>query len=466
MRKNNLLYIVAGVILVMLAQFHAEAATANVSVGQIFYSPTSTTINVGDSVTWTWVGGVHSVTSDTGIWNSGDKSSGTFTRQFNSAGNFPYFCDVHSVPASSGGSAQNATIHVQAVVNNPPSVSISSPGNGAVFTAPATFNIDATASDSDGSVSQVEFFVDGNSIGIDTTSSYSATASNLSAGTHSLTAKATDNNGATTTSAVISVTVNDPPTVSITSPSNGAVFPISPTNLVVNVTANDSDGIVLSVQFFLDNVAVGTDTSNPFSFTNNNVAAGNHTLTAVANDDRGGQATNSVSVIVNSLPTTSITNFVNGSVFAAGSNILIKAVAADSDGSVTQVQFFNGATLLGTVASSPYNFTVSNAVAGNYAFTTRATDNRGAVTTSPTVNAVVTTITLLSPVVPLSGQFQFNLSGLVVGKTNVIQSSTNLASPANWTSIKTNVAVATTSNFLDNAASPSTPRFYRVIELP
>ena len=63
----------------------------------------TTTIHVGESVRWTWVGGTHSSTSGPcppcsgdGTWNSNIKSSGTFERTFNQAGTFPYFCIPHA----------------------------------------------------------------------------------------------------------------------------------------------------------------------------------------------------------------------------------------------------------------------------------------------------------------------------------------------------------------------------------
>lgn len=61
----------------------------------------TTTIRAGVTVMWVWVSGVaHSTTSGTccmadGKWDSGIKSSGSFSRTFPTAGNFPYFCSVH-----------------------------------------------------------------------------------------------------------------------------------------------------------------------------------------------------------------------------------------------------------------------------------------------------------------------------------------------------------------------------------
>ncbi|NSL87346.1 glycosyl hydrolase family 8 [Chitinophaga solisilvae] len=92
-------------------------------------------------------------------------------------------------------------------VNNPPTVSITSPAANASFTAPATVTINATAADSDGTVKKVEFFNGATKLGEDTTSPYSYTWNNVAAGSYSLTAKATDNGNAATTSAAVNISV-------------------------------------------------------------------------------------------------------------------------------------------------------------------------------------------------------------------------------------------------------------------
>lgn len=92
--------------------------------------------------------------------------------------------------------------------NQSPVVSITSPSNGATFTSPASITINANASDSDGSVAKVEFFNGSTKLGEDTSAPYAFSWTNVSAGTYTLTAKATDNAGASATSAAVSVTVN------------------------------------------------------------------------------------------------------------------------------------------------------------------------------------------------------------------------------------------------------------------
>ncbi|WP_184496650.1 Ig-like domain-containing protein, partial [Algoriphagus iocasae] len=89
--------------------------------------------------------------------------------------------------------------------------------------------------------------------------------------------------------------------------------------------------------------------------------------------------------IENKAPTINITAPVANAQFAQGSNISITANAADSDGSIAKVDFYNGNTLLGTDTSSPYSFAWSNIPAGIFSLTAKATDNKGTETISAPV---------------------------------------------------------------------------------
>ncbi len=81
----------------------------------------------------------------------------------------------------------------------------------------------------------------------------------------------------------------------------------------------------------------------------------------------------------NQSPSVSITSPQQGATFTAGANITITATANDRDGSVTQVEFYQGNTLLATDRTAPYSFTWNNVTAGNYTLTARATDNEGGI---------------------------------------------------------------------------------------
>ena len=91
--------------------------------------------------------------------------------------------------------------------NPPPSVSINVPVGGASFSDPATVSIEATASDPNGSVSTVRFFVNGVEIASDTTVPYATTWNSTAPGSYTLTAEAEDDEGATTLSAPVMITV-------------------------------------------------------------------------------------------------------------------------------------------------------------------------------------------------------------------------------------------------------------------
>ncbi|UII22859.1 glycosyl hydrolase family 18 protein [Fulvivirga ligni] len=91
--------------------------------------------------------------------------------------------------------------------NNAPSVSISTPQNNATYTAGQSVSITANASDSDGTVTLVEFYANGSKIGQDSSSPFSYNWSSPAAGSYTLTARATDNDNATSTSSSVSITV-------------------------------------------------------------------------------------------------------------------------------------------------------------------------------------------------------------------------------------------------------------------
>ena len=94
--------------------------------------------------------------------------------------------------------------------NAAPTVSVISPSNNSVFTAPATITLGAAAADSDGTVVRVQFYSGDTLIGVDATAPYQLSMSSVPAGVYGFSARATDEDGATTTSSSIAVTVSDP----------------------------------------------------------------------------------------------------------------------------------------------------------------------------------------------------------------------------------------------------------------
>ena len=89
------------------------------------------------------------------------------------------------------------------------------------------------------------------------------------------------------------------------------------------------------------------------------------------------------------LPTVLITAPANNAQVTAGTPVSITATAADANGTVTRVEFFDGTTKLGEDLSSPYAFAWNNPTAGTHTLTAKATDNQNNVATSTAVTVNV-----------------------------------------------------------------------------
>ncbi|MEN3336894.1 MAG: hypothetical protein V7647_570, partial [Acidobacteriota bacterium] len=134
-----------------------------------------------------------------------------------------------------------------------------------------------------------------------------------------------------------------------------------------------------------------------YSFTWSAVPAGTYTVHAVAYDAAGATASSAnASVTVsapNAPPTVTLTAPANGATYTAPATIAFSATASDPENALARVEFYNGATLLGSATAAPYSFTWSAVPAGTYTVHAVAYDAAGASTSSATV-----TITVATPV--------------------------------------------------------------------
>jgi hypothetical protein len=277
--------------------------------------------------------------------NHGQTSIGTVILTLT---NSPLMGPVGSMPVNyTIGSPSSATVSMLPGVatNIPPLVRIVVPTNGATCYQPAPIPIVACARDLDGFVTSVEFFANNVSLGVVSNpvsilpvasaalppvfpipmppyQPFVLVWSNALAGDNVLTAKATDNGGASTVSDPVTITVNPgpppppptncPPVVRITSPPDGAIFR-APIDLPISAYAADPDGFVTTVAFFAGTNCLGLGQhlnptppdgagsvtslllSNLFVLVWSNAPAGTWPLTAVATDN-GGASTVSAAV--------------------------------------------------------------------------------------------------------------------------------------------------------------------------
>ena len=288
-----------------------------------------------------------------------------------------------------------------APANTTPGVTLNGP-TSPTLSAPAAFTLTATGYDQDGIITNVAFFEAGVKIAEDSTFPFQFSLSGVAAGTHSYTAVATDNSGATARSAerVVSVTVDNLlPIVTLVGPPNVTLS--APATVALTSTAGDPDGSVTKVEFYDDATKIGQKTIAPYTLTVSNVAAGLHTYAAIATDNQGAMIKSTVIALNitadNLVP--AITLLTPSNNFASNQpvNIAFTASASDPDGSIAAVEYYRGPTKLGQATAPPYTFTATNFIAGTNLVHALAIDNHGATTVS--VDALVVVRDTTAPVI-------------------------------------------------------------------
>lgn len=286
----------------------------------------------------------------------------------------------------------------------------------------------ATATD-DGAIDRVEFYVDGDLAGTDTTSPYNFlfTASSTT-GLHTIFARAIDNAGLGTNSATTTIEVPAPignaPTVGISSPFSGTYLPVNAASIITG-TAVDTDGTILAsgITVYVNGVtgtAAGlgnvTYSNGTWSVPWTPNAIGPATLTAFAADDKANTIASPdlmVNVTDASSPTISLTLTPGTSNPQPGTNSIpvlsIRNVVANASSpsgrAIVRVEFFLDGTKIGEDSSAPYTFRfTAPPTTGTYVLSARATDSSGLardaqinITTTAAVG-LPPNITLLTPI--------------------------------------------------------------------
>lgn len=116
-RSNSILVVVALVVAALLtltvALTAGAAGGASVDVTSNEFTPNTITVTVGTDVTWTRLGGFHNVRSDTDVFsNTASSTWTTFTHNFDTAGTYEYYCEIHSDPNGTPGQDMNGIVNV------------------------------------------------------------------------------------------------------------------------------------------------------------------------------------------------------------------------------------------------------------------------------------------------------------------------------------------------------------------
>ncbi|MCX2977510.1 DNRLRE domain-containing protein [Halieaceae bacterium IMCC11814] len=150
--------------------------------------------------------------------------------------------------------------------------------------------VTAATSNSASNITQVEFLLNGSTLDVVIEPPYTTTVNAVTQGFYTFEAIATDSNGNAFISPRVSATVadhvNNPPSVSMSAPLEGAVAYVDGRIISLSAEASDSDGTIAQVEFFLDGGSLGVVTAAPYSMPWT-VQQGNHMITAAATDDTG-----------------------------------------------------------------------------------------------------------------------------------------------------------------------------------
>jgi RHS repeat-associated protein len=285
-------------------------------------------------------------------------------------------------------------------VNVPPTIT-TQPTYSTTVTAPATATFTVTATGTPSPTYQwfvTPFNSDQTAISGATQASYTTPSTTTPNNGSSYVCKVTNVAGSVTSSAAyLYVNPSSPPVVSITAPANNSRF-MSGSSVTLTATASETNGAIYAVQFYNGPTLLGTSYSAPYSVTVSNISTGYYNLTAVATDISSVSATSSSIVVIgvqpNVPPVVNIVNPANQGTFTTGS-LKITAIATEGDGgTIANVSFYNGATLLGTVASTSqaYTYPWTNIPAGTYTLTAVATDIFGTQTTSSPITITINSL--------------------------------------------------------------------------
>jgi chitinase len=190
-----------GAVVVATLALPPTIAITNPASGTVFASPASVTVKAAVTNGSSAVTSVQFLVGSNVLTN---QTAAPFSATTNNLASGSYTLSA----IATDGNGLKATNSVNIVVDTAPTVTITNPVSSAVFAAPANITIQASASDSDGTVTNVQFLIGSTTLTNEAAAPYSAATNNLATGSYTLVAVASDNNGikATNTAAITVVT--------------------------------------------------------------------------------------------------------------------------------------------------------------------------------------------------------------------------------------------------------------------
>src|SRR5436190_4540061 len=167
-------------------------------------------------------------------------------------------------------------------------VEVSSPTNGMVFTFgdPIPVEVKITSDFPNPPAGRVDFYVGSTLFASSASAPYAAIATNVPAGSNTISAVAIDSTGQADQSAAVPIFVQKVG-VTLLTPFEDTIFQTTTNPITITAWSYLPSGAITNIRFFVDNVLVGEDASSPFAATWTNVTPGSHRITAVGQSDSG-----------------------------------------------------------------------------------------------------------------------------------------------------------------------------------
>lgn len=330
---------------------------------------------------------------------------------------------ITAVATDNDGIRREDSVTITANDSDAPTVSLIYPVSGDSYFTNSEITLGAVATSTGSGITEVEFYVDGESIGVAGSPPFTANWSAVGPGTYLITAVARNTVGQQGISNPVQITIVDPsaPTVTITAPTPGDTLTVDATSAFA-ATATGSGVLIDRVEYFVNGQSIGLASSQDgvwyIDFTPQSLGVAE--VRALATDSSGNTYSSAIEVypvvsgippmatIISPNPSDTVTPGLADQTLQRGVEYLFSVEASDPDGHIAAVEFYLGGRSIGEAVEATtfglYELSYTPTLLGNQLFRALVRDNTGNVTAVQINYQVVSgtspiaTITAPSPV--------------------------------------------------------------------
>ncbi|MCH7404612.1 Ig-like domain-containing protein [Belliella aquatica] len=270
------------------------------------------------------------------------------------------------------------TIPIKVVAGmNPPIISWLTPSHEDFFFASDPIKMVVLSENEQQNIVKIDFSIDNNVVGTVNNAPYEITLPNLPLGTHHLVAKATNSDGLTGDTEVITITIIEDaktPLFKIISPDEHTQY-IKDENLIMNIEVLEGSSEINKVEYYRNDIFIGSRTGTDFELSWIISETGNVTIEALATDVNGKSTAETQVISVSEKPTEvpifKIVSPVALSEHQPGTDLKVQVEIPNSNKAIESVEFYDGNSLLGKSNTLPYDFILKELLIGEISLIAR-----------------------------------------------------------------------------------------------